>query len=301
MNDKSTSESKGIKISIIGAFIFTVLGLVFALWTGSQAVLLDGAFNLISAIMAIFALKISNLLKRPYSERFPAGFVALEPFYILIKGLILFILTAFVVTSNVIIMLSGGNELQLGLIVIYIGVAVAGNFIIYRMISYQGRKNSSPVLQIEKENWLVNALISSGIGISFLLVLLFQDGFLKPVVQYVDQIVVILVGLVTLPVPINAIRGGLRELLLISPEGEINDTLKNIVGYHMSNTLFEQWRLYTLKTGRKYWLTVIAIPSSSTVRSSLTDELQRQMGVDISKEIPDYKLDIIITKEASNL
>jgi len=301
MNNNSKNESQGIKISIAGAFVFAILGLAFAVWTGSQAVLLDGAFNLISAIMALFALKITNLLKEPHSERLPAGYVALEPFYILIKGLILFILTAFVISSNVIIMLSGGNELQLNIIIIYIGIAVVGNFLIYFMIRRRESSNPSPVLQIEKENWMVNSLISSGIGISFLLVLFFQDGFLKPAVPYIDQVVVILVGLITLPVPINAIRGGLRELLLLAPDQQIQNKIKEIIRSKMDQKVFDQWQLYILKTGRKYWLTLTVIPVSEKIFANLTDKVRSELEPDISKELSQFNLEIFITKDLSRL
>lgn len=301
MNPNESVESTGIKISIIGAFTFAILGLVFAMWTKSQAVLLDAAFNLISALMAFFALKVTQLLKEPYSERFPAGYVALEPFYILIKGLILFILTVFVVSSNILIIIRGGNELQIGLIVIYIGLAVAGNFLIYMLIRMKERKKASPVLQMEKENWMVNTLISSGIGLSFLLVLIFKNGFLEPVIPYVDQIVVILIGLITLPIPVYAIRNGLRELLLMAPQGDIQDKIRKAITSYMDLKIFKEWRIYILKTGRKYWLTLTVVPVAQNISADLPDQVRSNLRESISREIGDYNLDIIITKDENLL
>ena len=54
-----TDEKKGLYISIFGSFLFGILGMTFAIITGSQAVLLDGAFNLIGALMGIVGLRIA--------------------------------------------------------------------------------------------------------------------------------------------------------------------------------------------------------------------------------------------------
>ena len=52
----SKTEQSGIRASLVGTFLFAILGLSFAFITNSQAVLLDGAFNLITRVMGLFAL-----------------------------------------------------------------------------------------------------------------------------------------------------------------------------------------------------------------------------------------------------
>ena len=246
-----TPEQKGIRISLVGAISFALLGLSFALWSGSQAVLLDGAFNLITAVMVLFALRITKLLNEPLSERLPVGYVALEPFYVLTKGLLLFVFTVFVMVSNVIIMLQGGNELKLGIIVIYLGVAMIGNLIIYVLVRRLQTKAQSPMLEVEKENWKVNALITAGICVAFLLVFLLKDGKLAPVVPYVDQVVVLLVGLGTIGVPLQAIRNGIKDLLLISPGESVQIRIEDLISQHIGKNELRGWKVYVLKTGRK--------------------------------------------------
>ena len=291
-----TTERQGIRISLIGALIFAMLGLSFAIWSESQAVLLDGAFNLITAVMVLFAMRITRLLGEPESAARPAGYVALEPLYILIKGAILLILTLFVMASNVIILLRGGNELKLGIIVIYIGIAVLGNFIVWILISLKQKKVSSPLLEIEKQNWLVNGLISTAIGVSFLLVLIFRNGALKSIVPYVDQIVVLAVGLITLPVPIQAIRAGLKELLLFGAGESVQQNAEKIIGGYLPDNEVKQWKIYVLKTGRKYWISLFINPLQDTIPSDYTDKLSAQMAGDLKKEYGVFSLDIIITR-----
>jgi predicted Co/Zn/Cd cation transporter (cation efflux family) len=293
----STPEQQGIRISLVGALTFAVLGLSFAIWSESQAVLLDGAFNLITALMVLFAMRISRLLGEPGSQRRPVGYVALEPLYILIKGLILLILTLFVMASNVIIMLRGGNELKLGIIVIYIGIAVIGNFITWLLIHQKNKNFPSPLLEVEKQNWLVNAMISSGIGVSFILVLIFRDGAMKPLVPYVDQIVVLVVGLISLPVPIGAIRNGLRDLLLFGAGESVQQKAEDIISHHLPSSEINEWKVYVLKTGRKYWLSLFVNPAGDTIASDFSDKLHAVLVTALEEEYSPCNLDIVISRQ----
>ena len=59
--------------SFWGALFFGVMGILFSVWTKSQAVLLDGAFNLISAATVFAAMKIGVLLSKPETAAQPAG------------------------------------------------------------------------------------------------------------------------------------------------------------------------------------------------------------------------------------
>ncbi len=288
-------ESKGIRISLIGALTFAALGLSFAIWSESQAVLLDGAFNLITAVMVLFAMRITRLLNEPESRRRPVGYVALEPLYILIKGLILLTLTLFVMASNVIIMLRGGNELKLGMIVIYVGIAVAGNFIVWLLIHGKQKDTPSPLLEVEKQNWLVNALISTGIAISFLLVLIFRDGALKPIVPYVDQIVVLVVGLISLPVPLGATRNGLRELLLFGAGEAIQQKTEELIRRNLPPDEIKDWKVYVLKTGRKYWMSLFVSPSAGTIDAGFSDRLKKNLLPAIEAVYAPCSLDILIS------
>jgi predicted Co/Zn/Cd cation transporter (cation efflux family) len=181
-------EQKGVRISLIGALTFAVLGLSFAIWSESQAVLLDGAFNLITA------------------------------------------------------------------------------------------------------------LISTGIAISFGLVLIFRDGALKPIVPYVDQVVVLVVGLISLPVPIGAIRNGLRELLLFGAGESIQQKTEDIIRRNLPPEEIKDWKVYVLKTGRKYWMSLFISPSADTIDAGFSDRLKESLLPAIEAVYAPCNLDILISQ-----
>ena len=109
-------EQVGLRTSMYGALLLSILGIGAAIYTGSQAILLDGIFNAISVGTAWFGIRISKMIDQPYTERFPVGFIAFEPLYVLIKGLIVFGLSLTVLITSIITLVSGGNEIKLGFV-----------------------------------------------------------------------------------------------------------------------------------------------------------------------------------------
>ena len=291
----NTFEKKGMLFSFWGALFFGVLGISFSVWTKSQAVLLDGAFNLISAATVFAAMKIGVLLGKPETSAQPAGYAALEPFYVAVRGVIVLSLSVFVVISNIVIALNGGNELQLGVIVIYLGIAVAGNLVIFLFVRRAATKAGSPMLDVERQNWMVNTLITTAIAVSFLIVLVFKDSFISPIIPYADQIVVILVGLLTLNVPLEAIKSGLKELLLLGTDTTSKKAIDDIMADNITEEV-SSWKTFMLKTGRKYWISVFVSPKKDQINADFGDLIKESLTPSITETFPVHNLDVIITK-----
>lgn len=293
-NDET--ERRAILVSMFSALFFSILGFVFSIWSSSQAVLLDGAFNLISAVTIGFGFKISKLLNAPISFKRPAGYVALEPLYIIIKGFIVFGLTAFVVVSNVILLLDGGNELKLGVIVIYILIALVGNILTYLYIRAKNKQVDSSLLQVETENWMINTVITGSIAVSFVIAFFFKDGFLSDYVKYVDQIIVIAVGILTIFIPIKAMLMGTRELLLIGQDDTSQKEIEDKIDEAMRGESITKRNVYVLKTGRKRWITIYLQPSGRTIPIDFSDLIKGKCERLLSESISNVDLEVIITK-----
>ncbi|MCU4174607.1 cation transporter [Carboxylicivirga sp. N1Y90] len=291
-------EKKAITVSMLSALSFSILGFGFSLFSSSQAVLLDAAFNLISAVTVFFGLKISNLVNAPISFKRPAGYVALEPLYILIKGFIVFGLTSFVVVSNIILLLNGGNELKLGAIIIYLLVALVGNIITYLYLKVQVKKTDSPIVLIETENWMINTLITASIAASFVAAFLLKDGFLSPYIKYMDQVVVIAVGLLTISVPIRAMNTGTKELLLSGQDEATQLDIEKLIDNELEHDKIERYKAYILKTGRRRWVTVYLTPSQKNLQLTYSDKLKGRITKAISTFYSNVDVEIILTERA---
>ena len=68
------TERSGLLISAGGNVTIGIVGVMIALVSDSQAILLDGLFNLTYFLMGIVAIKVAGLVQRGDDERFPAGY-----------------------------------------------------------------------------------------------------------------------------------------------------------------------------------------------------------------------------------
>ena len=61
-------EKIGLNLSILVTLLMSVLGIGFGVLTESEAILLDGFFNVVSFIMALITLGVAWLQKQPENE-----------------------------------------------------------------------------------------------------------------------------------------------------------------------------------------------------------------------------------------
>ena len=107
------------------------------------------------------------------------------------------------------------------------------------------------------------------------MVFLFQDGALKSIVPYVDQVVVIVVGLISLPVPINAIRAGLKELLLMGANDPVQEKTREIVRSGLD------------KSEVKDWFSLFINPAEESINANMGDKI---------REFSQCNMDVIFTR-----
>ena len=84
------TESSTLAFSAFMALLIGCAGIVATLASNSQAILLDGLFNLIYFSVALVTIKVSKLASRPDSESYPFGYSYFESLVNLCKGLLIF-------------------------------------------------------------------------------------------------------------------------------------------------------------------------------------------------------------------
>ena len=72
-------ERRALHLSIAGALAMAVIGIGFALLSGSEAIMLDGIFSAIGLVMALVTLKVATLVARPDDEHFHFGYAHFAP------------------------------------------------------------------------------------------------------------------------------------------------------------------------------------------------------------------------------
>jgi len=213
-------EAFALRISAYATAFFGVLGTSFGVWLDSEAILLDGLFNWISFAMALVSLRVARLVERPGDEEFPFGYAAFEPAVNTAKAFLILGVSIFALVNAIGTLLDGGRPLAAGWAVVYAVVAATGCFSTAAYQRRVARELASPLLDVDAKNWFVNGVISSTVGVAFGLAMLIDGTSLEAAVPYIDSSLVVLLVVLTVPIPVRMAVSGLAELVAFRPPAE---------------------------------------------------------------------------------
>ena len=250
------AERKALILSAVTALALALWGIGMGMYSGSDAIMLDGSFNLLSAAMAFIGMKVAGLTACGYTRRYPLGFFAYEPLMVMVKGISILVLVALALSSNIQVLLAGGRDPQLGLMLVYVGPAVAGCLLAWFICRRANRQQASGLLMAEQQSWLINTVISGSIGVALLMVIAVQGTSVGWIARYIDQILVIGFCLAFLRDPWLLVRNGFRELLLSAPDPAYVQPLRERLAAMAPDPHFSVSDLMVLKTGRRTWISI---------------------------------------------
>jgi len=297
--DKIRIEQTALKWSVIGSLFMGVLGIVFAILTRSEAILLDGFFSFIGFIMGVLTLKVARLVLQPDDEKFQFGYAFFEPFFNTIKGLVILLVCGFAVTSGVIAILHGGRELSLGYALVYTVIAMAGCFLLDVVQRKKAKKAESPLLELDAKNWLIDGVMSCVVAAAFLAAFLLQGSKWAYIIPYVDPGLVVLMVLFMLHIPLRTIRDSIGELLQIAPPPELQDQVRIRLDDAIKEFPAEKKIIRMTKVGRYFYVLLYLIVSPQHSNQNITemDSLREKAYQEIKDLHPALAMDMVITQE----
>jgi len=234
--------------------------------SGSSVILLDGMFNLISGIMSFFSIEITRLISGKETRGYPLGYFAFESLFVLAKGASILVLLLMALYSNIGVLLSGGREPVLGLLTIYVALAVLGCVVLYLTSRRGFKQTGSEILQAETQAWLINAVVSGAIGIAFGITMLLKGTPLGWIDRYIDQILVIVLSFIFIKDPIVLMKSGIKELLLAAPQAQYVKPFQDKLLPLKDQLHARSMAVEIIKTGRRLWLTIRFDPRDDGIR-----------------------------------
>ncbi|MDJ0731871.1 MAG: cation diffusion facilitator family transporter [Crocosphaera sp.] len=293
-------EKFGFNLSIYVTLFMSTLGIGFGIFTESEAILLDGFFNVVNFIMALVTLRVAWLQKQPENEYFNFGYLSFIPLVNLIKGLLIFLLSLFALTSAITAILHGGKTLNANIAIIYALIAAGGCLITALIQKKIAQKTHSIMIEVDAQNWLINGLISLSVGIAFTVIIFIKNTPLSWFIPYADSTLVIILVLITLPVPVKIIIDSLKQLLLASPRAKIQQEIKHLFETTANSFPLEKYWLRMTQIGNTifvsiYWL----LPQEHNLKGiEELDNIREEVSQVIYANYPDLMIDIIFTKDA---
>lgn len=250
------TETAALVLSAIAALGLGIIGLTAAFLSNSQAILLDGLFNVAFFVTALLTLRVVQLLKRPDDARYPFGYLYFEPLINTVKGLLILGVSLFALIDALITLATGGRALVLGPALVYAAVATATCGLVTLVLRRAGRGLASPLVEADIGNWTVNTAISAGVFIAFVLAFVFERLALTTAARYVDPVLVGLVVLVSLGVPIRMAGRGLLALLNRAAPETVTTSIEAMVKEALAALPTRAIYLRVVQPGRTLYVTV---------------------------------------------
>jgi len=296
-DDAFKLEMRALRVGMYAAFAMALVGVGFAYAANSQAILLDGLFNLILFFMIAIGISVSRKINQGPDQQYHFGYGGYEPFMVLSRsgaGIVLMGYSTLVAIQTI---LRGGSEVKGGMALVYsIVLAVAcGAVAAYMYSAY--KQTGWPTMYSEFITWVLNGVISSTAGLA-----LFASGFLKGtalawLVPYADSIVVLAMQVVLLPAPLQLFAVSFRELMGKAPKDKLESqaALEELIPEG-----FEIRTARSIKQGRTEFISLdISAAPETTVEQC--DEIRRCWRRLAKEKYPNTYAEVVFTNLTSEL
>ena len=291
------TETRALALSTVTAAALGTLGIATALASGSQAILLDGLFNLAYVITALFALHVSRLTARPDDEEFPFGYGYFEPLVNAIKGFLILGISLFALYQALEALATGGRAIALGPA---LGYAVLATIACAAVALTLARSRvDSPLVRADIENWTVNAAISASVLLAFCAIPALEHFARPAAVPYVDPLAVTLVILVTFAVPVRMSWRALNALLNRAPSRAVLDPLVAEVNEALGELPVRRIYVRTVQPGRALYVVVhvLLAEDAGGLDVVAADALRHRVLAALGRNRSQVVVDVLFTAE----
>ena len=292
-------ERRALILSAFGALVMAILGFSFALLTRSEALMLDGLFSLLGFVMTLGAIRISRLVYEPGTMQFQFGFAGFEPLFNLVKGLVIIFISLLAAYSSIVAIQAGGREIEIGWALVYAAIVTVGSILVFSLLTRAARKTGSPLLQVDAKNWMIDGAITAAVLVGFLVIYFLRDTQWSWIVPYADPLVVLVLVVISLPVPFIIIKSSVKDLLMGAPDIKLQESLRK----HMLPALNEEGYITggtrLAKTGRMVYLYVFSLLDESQADPGVAkqDAIRRKLTSELSTVYADIEVDIFFTRD----
>ena len=202
---------------------------------------------------------------------------------LLIEGSFLMLIAIYAFLNGVFGIINGGREVELGLVIFYAAFFAVAEFAYFFYVRRRNRKLKSSLIQFDNISWLVDAMLSVGLLVSFIIALLLKQYGHGQWAVYVDPAILILLALSMLPPALKILRPALRDVLGIAPD-QLDEKVRNVMEQAKAAHGFDDYISYVQKHGRARFIEIhIVLPAHYPLQDVATldrlrEEISSQLG-----------------------
>ena len=299
MTTASSREMSALNLSAVGNLGMAAAGFGFAVLTGSEALLLDGAFSLLGFIMVLFARRVAELVARPDSVRYHFGYDKFEPLMNSVRGLLMLMATLFALGSAAVAIAAGGRDVAPGLALVYCVVAGAICLALSWKQGRAARETASPTLATDAHNWLVDGVITAAVGVVFVGAIFLRGSRWEAALPYLDPGIVLVMGLGLLGIPVRILRQNVSQLLYAAPDDESQREVRRRVEGALEGIELRESKLRMVEVGRSAYVlaTLVVEDGEGETSVSALDRVRERVAEGLEGLHPRTFVDVIFTAD----
>ena len=231
----------------------------------------DGLYSLISLGLALVAIITTNFINKKDINKYPFGKSNLEPILVIIKSIVLLIMCLITMFSAVKQIINGGNKVEEGFALGYALISSVGCILVYLYMRRVSKNLNSEIVKVESDQWFMDAILSVGVLVGFLVSIILKYLGLDNISIYVDPVMVILASSIFLKMPITSINEAFKELIYLTANDEINYDIIKLVKDIEEEYKLEDSISRVAKVGRELRIEIDFIISNESKIKSVED------------------------------
>lgn len=278
-------EKKILYVSVIFSVFFALSGIIYGIMINSSMVMFDGVYSVISVILSLLSIAVLKQVK-PGSENelFPFGKWHLEPAFVVFKSLIIITLCIYSFSTAISGLISGGNDVKVGMALIYAVISFALCLFVYLYIRSKNRLLKSDLLLAESTQWLGDTLLSLGVVAGFGLAFLLIHTRYNKYVPLMDPLMVVIASVLFIFFPVKSLLKSLRQLIFIKAEDEIFTKIKGKLN-EIALELNAKYKVHLVRVGHGLFLEVNFLTVNTTISVEKMDQIRESIESEIKGNV----------------
>lgn len=287
---QSQKEPKILQLSMQGAAILAVLGIVFGIFSKTQAIIFDGLVAFISVGLGYLSVVTSRFIYKEDDDIFQYGYVRFEPMVNLFKSLILLIVCVYAFISAVRELFGGGYAIEIGVAAIYNAVALAFSAVMFGITRFYGRILESDLIKVDNLEWKIDCVLYVGGMCAFGFVFIFDRAQESALSRLIDPALLFVLSLYLSLSPLKIAIANFKDLVMVAPP-EMDNKITEIMENLASEYGFGDYDTHIAKSGRFFMIEVnILLDDSGSAISSVKDCDIIREKIENALELPSYKI-----------
>ncbi|QUD89834.1 cation diffusion facilitator family transporter [Phenylobacterium montanum] len=296
--DVHRRERRLLLLSALMTVSLSCLGVGLGLLARSKALCLDGFYGLVDTIITGLSIAALRLIERGEDQRFQFGYWHLEPMLATANAAALTSVCLYAVADGLAGLLNPAPTANFGLSAIYAGASTLVGLAMQFYMRGSNRALRSQLLRVDAQSWLVGALLTLGLFVSFGLSWLVSSFGRPGWLAYIDPLVLIAAGLALLPTPLSTLRRSGVEFLGIAP-ADLDQQVRAIVAEVARRHDFARANTHVSRAGRLQFVEIVLVAASGerTVSFSLMDQIRAEIAEELASASPRFWLTVDFTAD----